>query len=245
MTVNLLNNVNFNKNILCKCSYRIIVASNIYCNGKTHLYSQPPTLEKKLHALLKKHEQGLVMTLEQLEDLQQTLFKRNLRILSHLLNKMENFIFCVVKIEMQLRKHQASQYLAGFQICTEIWGILKKNRLEKLVSRAYVCVCVCVCVFTSIHRESFICLDQVGYQGTYQRCYIEDVEFLRRFPLLPLQNGEPNLPTSRFILFTHLKRAGPRLNQCTSRFQNMGPSVTISRRPFQYALHREPICFQT
>ena len=47
------------------------------------------------------------MSLEQLEDLQQTLLKRNLRILSHLLNKslMENFIFCVVKIEMQLRKH--------------------------------------------------------------------------------------------------------------------------------------------
>ena len=88
------------------------------------------------------------MSLEQLEDLQQTLLKRNLRILSHLLNKslMENFIFCVVKIEMQLRKHQTSQYLVSFQICTEISGILKKNRLEKLVSRAYVCVCVCVCV---------------------------------------------------------------------------------------------------
>ena len=41
-----------------------------------------------------------------------------------------------------------------------------------------VCVCVCLCVFTSIRREGFICRDQVGYQGTDQRCYAEDVEFL-------------------------------------------------------------------
>ena len=41
-----------------------------------------------------------------------------------------------------------------------------------------VCVCVCVCVLTSIHSEGFIILDQVGYQGTDQRWYVEDVEFL-------------------------------------------------------------------
>ena len=42
-----------------------------------------------------------------------------------------------------------------------------------------VCVymCVCVCVFSSIHREGFICLDQLEYQGTDQR-YVEDVNFL-------------------------------------------------------------------
>ena len=34
-----------------------------------------------------------------------------------------------------------------------------------------VCVCVCVCVFTFIHREGFICLDQLECQGTDQRCY--------------------------------------------------------------------------
>ena len=27
----------------------------------------------------------------------------------------------------------------------------------------------CVCVFTSIRHEGFICLDQLGYQGTDQR----------------------------------------------------------------------------
>ena len=92
-----------------------------------------------------------------------------------------------------------------------------------------VCVCVCVCVCTSIHRESLICLDQVGYQGTYPRCYVEDVEFLCRFPSSILQNAEPNLSASRFILFMDQKRAEPRLNQCTSRFQNMGPSFTIQQ----------------
>ena len=33
-----------------------------------------------------------------------------------------------------------------------------------------VCVCVCVCVFTSIHHEGFIRLEQLERQGTDQRC---------------------------------------------------------------------------
>ena len=37
---------------------------------------------------------------------------------------------------------------------------------------------LCVCVFTSIHREGFICLDQLGYQRTDQQCYAEDINFL-------------------------------------------------------------------
>ena len=59
----------------------------------------------------------------------------------------------------------------------------------------YVCVCVCVCVFTSIHREDFICLDLVGQQRTDQRCYVKDVVFLCQFPSSLLQNAEPNLST--------------------------------------------------
>ena len=38
-------------------------------------------------------------------------------------------------------------------------------------------VCVCVCVFTSIHREGFICLG-LEFQGTDQQCCVEDVSFL-------------------------------------------------------------------
>ena len=50
-----------------------------------------------------------------------------------------------------------------------------------------VCVCMCVCTF--IHHEAFICLDQLGYQGTDQQCYVEDIEFLCWFPSLLLWNA--------------------------------------------------------
>ena len=54
----------------------------------------------------------------------------------------------------------------------------------------YVCVfCVCMCVCTFIHHEAFICLDQLGYQGTDQQCYVEDIEFLCWFPSLLLWNA--------------------------------------------------------
>ena len=51
----------------------------------------------------------------------------------------------------------------------------------------------CVHVFTSIHREGFICLDQLGNQGTNQRCYVEDVNFLSQAPSSLLYNAAPNL----------------------------------------------------
>ena len=35
----------------------------------------------------------------------------------------------------------------------------------------YVRLCVCVC--PSIHREGFICSDQLDCQGSDQRCYVE------------------------------------------------------------------------
>ena len=106
-----------------------------------------------------------------------------------------------------------------------------------------VCVCACVharvwvCVFRSIHREGFICLDQLGCQGTDQRCCVEDVGFFWRFSLLLFWNAEPNL--SFPILFVHQKRAQPQLNQYTSRFQNIGHSFAIIRRRLRYALHRD------
>ena len=122
----------------------------------------------------------------------------------------------------------------------------KKNCSDHCVFVCVVCcvLCVvCVCVFTSIHREGFICLDQLGYYGTDQRCCVENVGFLCRFPSLLLWNAEPNLSASHFILFIHQKRAQPRLNQYTSHFQNIRPSFTIIRRRLRCALHREPICF--
>ena len=56
-----------------------------------------------------------------------------------------------------------------------------------------VCVYVCVYVFTSIHCEGFICLDQLEYQGTDQRCCVENVSFLCQVLSSLLQNEAPNL----------------------------------------------------
>ena len=106
-------------------------------------------------------------------------------------------------------------------------------------------MCIFFIVFPSIHREGFISMEQVGYEGIDQRCYVEDLEFLYRFSSSLLWNAEPNLSTSRFILFAHQKRAEPRLNQCTSPFQNMRPHSPFSRRYLWYGLNRESICFQT
>ena len=102
--------------------------------------------------------------------------------------------------------------------------------------------CGCGCFRPSTVKASPV-WNSWGCQGTDQRCCVEDVEFLCRFPSSTLWNAEPNLSTSRFILFVHQKRAQPRLNQHTSRFQNIGPPFTINRRCLQYALHCESIYF--
>ena len=56
-------------------------------------------------------------------------------------------------------------------------------QIKKIIKNATrVCVCVCVCVLTSIHCVGFICLNQVGYQRTDQRCYVEEVNLLCQVP---------------------------------------------------------------
>ena len=49
----------------------------------------------------------------------------------------------------------------------------------------------CVCVFMSIHLEGFICLG-LEFQGTDQRCCVEDVIFLCQVPSLILQYESPS-----------------------------------------------------
>ena len=74
---------------------------------------------------------------------------------------------------------------------------------------ACVCVCVCVCLFTSIHSEGFICLDQLRYQRTNHQCYVEDVIFYAN-------------SLHRFLAILSCSHT-------TSHFQNMGPSFTIKQ----------------
>ena len=92
--------------------------------------------------------------------------------------------------------------------------------------RAYVRACVCVC--TSIHPEGFIYLDQVGYQGTDQRCYVEDVKFLCRFPssLLRMKNVTFQLAA---LSCSHT-RSGQSHDLTSVRLAfSMGPSFTIQQ----------------
>ena len=119
------------------------------------------------------------------------------------------------------------------------------------------CVCVrvraCARAGPTIHYAGFLIsrfwililiLDQQDYQGTDQRCCVEDVYFLCQVPLSLLQNEALNLTfvTSHFILFTHQKQGKPRLNQCPSRFQNMGSSATFIRYHLWSVLHLNLIC---
>ena len=109
------------------------------------------------------------------------------------------------------------------------------------------CGCGCVCLRPSTVKALSV-WNSWGCQGTDQRCCVEDVEFLCRFPSSTLWNAEPNLSTSRFILFVHQKRAQPRLSQYASCFQNIGPPpltrvafsthYIVSRSTFASALTR-------
>ena len=44
-----------------------------------------------------------------------------------------------------------------------------------------MCVCVCVCVFTSIHCEVFICLDQLCYQDVVLKTLDSSAGSLHRY----------------------------------------------------------------
>ena len=71
-----------------------------------------------------------------------------------------------------------------------------------------VCVCVCVCVFVCVClRPSTMKASSVwnswDCQGTDQRCCVEGIGFLCRFPSSLRWNAARNLSTSRFTLFVH------------------------------------------
>ena len=86
-------------------------------------------------------------------------------------------------------------------LCSEGKDTLIKN--ENFVQWCVcVCVCVCVCLRRSTVKPSSV-WKSWDCQGTDQRCCVEDVGFLCRFPSFLLWNAEHNLSASGFILFAH------------------------------------------
>ena len=106
-----------------------------------------------------------------------------------------------------------------------------------------VCVCVCLCVYTrpftvkaSSVWISWSTRDQIN--DVVLKTYISNAKFLHCYSRMK----HLTFLTSHFILFTHQKRAKPRLNQCASHFENMGSSATIIRHRLCFALHHKLIC---
>ena len=65
-----------------------------------------------------------------------------------------------------------------------------------------VCVFVCVCLRPSTMKASSV-WNSWDCQGTDQRCCVEGIGFLCRFPSSLRWNAAHNLSTSRFTLFVH------------------------------------------
>ena len=71
---------------------------------------------------------------------------------------------------------------------------------RKLNVIIFVKECVRVCLRPSTVKASSV-WNSWDCEGTDQRCCVEDVGFLCRFPSSLLWNPEPNLSASHFILF--------------------------------------------
>ena len=94
--------------------------------------------------------------------------------------KVENSL--AIKVE-----YSKKVYIYNSFSCSDIrWLTLRFHNMQSMCVcvcvRVCVCVCVCVCVFTFIHREDFICLDQLKYKETDQQCCVEDVSFVCPVP---------------------------------------------------------------
>ena len=120
-------------------------------------------------------------------------------------------------------------------VCVCVWAC----------GRACVCVYVCVCV--CLRPSTVKALSLWNRYDTSEQ--INDVMMKTLFSCaksLHRYFRMQNLTflTSHIILFAHQKWTKPRLNQCTSRFQNIGLHSPFRRRRPWSALYRKPICFQ-
>ena len=104
-----------------------------------------------------------------------------------------------------------------------------------LVQVYVLCVCVCVSVSVSVSvctsslkvlsvSISWIAKEQIN--DVVLKTSFSYAKSLRHY----FRMKHLTFPTSEFILFTHQKRAEPRLNECTSHFQNI-PLTGIALAP--------------
>ena len=94
--------------------------------------------------------------------------------------------------------------------------LLKRKDVCLMPCNTFVCVC-----FTSIHCEDFICLEQLGCQGTdcndvELKTFLSSAKSLHRYSSTKLNH---------IILFTHQKQAKPQINQGVSRLPKTGFST--------------------
>ena len=75
------------------------------------------------------------------------------------------------------------------------------QHLGVFVKLMCVCVCVCVCVFTSIHPECFIGLEQLECHGINQRCFVIMFLFFNKPLYHYFRINQQVFLTSHFILF--------------------------------------------
>ena len=68
-----------------------------------------------------------------------------------------------------------SNFDLTFPISIQLSQVLKTNDVRLMSFDTFACV-----RFTSIHREDFICLEELECQGTDQWCCAEDVSFLHQ-----------------------------------------------------------------
>ena len=102
------------------------------------------------------------------------------------------------------------------------WLVSELTWLGGTHARARARVCVWLCVFTSFHREGFICLE------TDQRCCADDVGFLCRFPSWLLWSAEPNLSASHSILSYTRSEDSHNLTSICLTFRTWGLHSSLS-----------------
>ena len=117
--------------------------------------------------------------------------------------------YCYLFFKMQSRFYLLSKNtlvnLNGYQKNSFSRNKLFIWKFSVVTNRTNLSVNLFVTVFTLIHREGFICLEQLECQGTDQQCCVEDVSFVRQVLsslLYPVQTLEAGEATTQLVCVT-------------------------------------------